>query len=46
MLGKFALEECYTIPEELERNSPAKFVPECTGDVLIDNLLDVHGQRL
>ncbi len=46
MLGKIALEECWTIPEELENNNPAKFVPANLGDDLTNNLLDVHGQRL
>jgi 2,3-dihydroxybenzoate decarboxylase len=46
MLGKIALEECWTIPEELENNNPAKFMPPGKGDSLTANLLDIHGQRL
>ena len=46
MHGKIALEECWTIPEELENNNPAKFMPPGKGDNLTTNLLDIHGERL
>ena len=46
MLGKIALEECWTIPEELENNNPSKFVPSGTGDRLTSELMDIHGHRL
>ena len=41
MHGKIALEECWTIPEELENNNPAKFMPPGKGDNLTTNLLDI-----
>jgi 2,3-dihydroxybenzoate decarboxylase len=46
MLGKIALEECWTIPEELANNDPAKFVASGTGSRLTDELLDIHDSRL
>ena len=46
MHEKIALEESWTIPEELENNNPAKFMPPGKGDNLTTNLLDIHGQRL
>jgi 2,3-dihydroxybenzoate decarboxylase len=46
MLGKIALEECWTIPEELENNDPGKFVAAGTGDRLTRELLDIHDMRL
>ncbi|MCJ1303524.1 hypothetical protein MMC08_006334, partial [Hypocenomyce scalaris] len=46
MLGKIALEECWTIPEELENNNPSKFVPSGTGDRLTSELMDIHEHRL
>ena len=46
MLGKIALEECWTIPEELENNNPGKFVAAGTGDRLTRELLDIHDMRL
>ncbi|KFY80610.1 hypothetical protein V499_00561 [Pseudogymnoascus sp. VKM F-103] len=46
MLGKIALEECWTIPEELENNNPSRFVPAGTGDRLTNELMDIHSHRL
>jgi hypothetical protein len=46
MLGKIALEECWTIPEELENNNPSRFVPAGTGDRLTSELMDIHSHRL
>jgi 2,3-dihydroxybenzoate decarboxylase len=46
MQFKIALEECWTIPEELGNNNPSKFMPAGKGDDLTANLLDIHGQRL
>ncbi|CAI4215197.1 unnamed protein product [Parascedosporium putredinis] len=46
MLGKIALEECWTIPEELSNNDPGKFVASGTGSRLTNELLDVHDMRL
>ena len=46
MLGKIALEECWTIPEELANNDPGKFVAAGTGDRLTRELLDIHDMRL
>lgn len=46
MLGKIALEECWTIPEELANNDPGKFVATGTGDRLTRELLDIHDMRL
>jgi 2,3-dihydroxybenzoate decarboxylase len=46
MLGKIALEECWTIPEALENNDPGKFVATGTGDRLTNELLDIYDMRL
>jgi 2,3-dihydroxybenzoate decarboxylase len=46
MLGKIALEECWTIPEELANNDPGKFVAPGTGSRLTNELLDIHDMRL
>lgn len=46
MFGKIALEECWTIPEELVNNDPGKFVAAGTGDRLTSELLDIHDMRL
>jgi 2,3-dihydroxybenzoate decarboxylase len=46
MYGKIALEECWTIPEELVNNDPSKFVPAGTGDRLTTELMDIHEHRL
>jgi 2,3-dihydroxybenzoate decarboxylase len=46
MLGKIALEECWTIPEELANNNPGKFVAADAGDRLTRELLDIHDMRL
>jgi len=46
MLGKIALEECWTIPEALENNDPGKFVAAGSGDRLTRELLDIHDSRL
>jgi 2,3-dihydroxybenzoate decarboxylase len=45
MLGKIALEECWTIPEELSNNDPGRFVAAGTGDRLTRELLDIHDMR-
>ncbi|KAH8753462.1 hypothetical protein BGZ57DRAFT_964845 [Hyaloscypha finlandica] len=46
MLGKIALEECWTIPQALANNDPGKFVASGTGDRLTRELLDIHDMRL
>jgi 2,3-dihydroxybenzoate decarboxylase len=46
MLGKIALEECWTIPEALANNDPGKFVASGTGDRLTRELLDIHDMRI
>jgi 2,3-dihydroxybenzoate decarboxylase len=46
MLGKIALEECWTIPAALAKNDPGKFVATGTGDRLTRELLDIHDMRL
>ncbi|KAF4625649.1 hypothetical protein G7Y89_g12518 [Cudoniella acicularis] len=46
MLGKIALEECWTIPEGLKNNDPGKYVAAGTSDRLTNELLDIHGTRL
>ena len=47
MLGKIALEECWSIPESLSHYDPLSLAPKgVIGGDLIDNLLDVHGERL
>ncbi|KAL7920321.1 hypothetical protein ACQKWADRAFT_161750 [Trichoderma austrokoningii] len=46
MFGKIALEECWTIQEELANNDPGKFVAAGTGSRLTNELLDIHDMRL
>jgi 2,3-dihydroxybenzoate decarboxylase len=46
MLGKIALEECWTIPQALANNDPGKFVVSGTGDRLTRDLLDIHDMQL
>jgi 2,3-dihydroxybenzoate decarboxylase len=46
MLGKIALEECWTIPEALATNDPAKFIAAGSGGRLTHELLDIHDMRL
>jgi 2,3-dihydroxybenzoate decarboxylase len=46
MLGKIALEECWTIPEALKNNDPGRFVAAGSGDRLTRELLDIHDSRL
>ena len=47
MLGKIALEECWTIPENTGKNDPMKLAPKgVIGDDLVANLEDLHGTRL
>ncbi|MCJ1431441.1 hypothetical protein MMC27_000794 [Xylographa pallens] len=47
MLGKIALEECWTIPEALESYDPLTLAPKgVIGGDLVANLQDVHSQRL
>ena len=47
MLGKIALEECWTTPTNISANDPMKLAPKgVIGGDLIANLSDVHGTRL
>lgn len=46
MLGKIALEECWTIPQALAKNDPGKFVATGTSDRLTRELLDIHDMRI
>jgi 2,3-dihydroxybenzoate decarboxylase len=47
MLGKIALEECWSIPESVANYNPLTLAPKgVIGGDLIANLLDVHGHRL
>lgn len=46
MLGKIALEECWTIPQALAKNDPGKFVATGAGDRLTRELLDIHDMRI
>ena len=47
MLGKIALEECWSIPEWVANYNPPTLAPKgVIGGDLIANLLDVHGHRL
>jgi 2,3-dihydroxybenzoate decarboxylase len=46
MLGKIALEECWTIPEALATNDPGRFIASGLSDRLTNELLDIHDKRL
>jgi 2,3-dihydroxybenzoate decarboxylase len=46
MLGKVALEECWTIPEALATNDPGRFIATGLSDRLTTELLDMHSSRL
>lgn len=47
MLGKIALEECWSIPESVTNYNPLRLAPKrVIGGDLIANLLDVHGHGL